>query len=107
MLQGMVTQEVTSWLNLLGAAAATGVLVDALTTKKAGRKARLALAAGLIATLVMLFGLHFRMDQMLDIPNQIVLEQESFYRWHQVYLWISILQWVLAGAWLWQFGGPH
>lgn len=103
MLQGMVTREVTHWLNLLGVAAVTGILVNAMTTKGAERKPSIALSLSLVATLVILCGLHYRMDQMLDIQNRIVLEQELFYRWHQFYLWTSILQWALTGGWLWHF----
>jgi hypothetical protein len=43
-----------------------------------------------------LFPLHWQLDSLVSVSDQIVLDHSLFYAWHRGYLWMTSLQW-LAG----------
>jgi hypothetical protein len=47
-------------------------------------------------SLALLLWLHGRLDGLLDVQNQAVLEPRLFRTLHREYLWISTTQWALC-----------
>ncbi|OWK43002.1 hypothetical protein [Fimbriiglobus ruber] len=97
--QGLVTQEVTNWLNLAGAAWAAAFLWDVVATPDPNRLRRRVRWAGwlvCVALLAVLVGLHVELDKLVDSGGR---------RWflivHGAYLWISTAQWVLGLVLAW------
>jgi len=94
--QGLVTQQVTQWMNLLGLASLAILLPGA-------RKSRLPALSWLVmaAALAVLFWLHPRLDGLIDGSLRIVSDNTQFYRWHQAYLAAMTVQWSAAVVHLW------
>ena len=86
---GMVTQQATDILNLIGLAAlGLGWLEAVLGGRRPWHAARLSLLAVDSLILAALIGLHLRMDQRLESGAL-----SGFYPLHRVYLWLSTAQW--------------
>jgi hypothetical protein len=100
-LQGFVTQRVTVWLNLLGAASLALLSLDAILHRPL-RALRVAVVIVSWSLLASLFAVHDRLDALLDAEYQIVTDSAAFYPLHAVYLVLSGVQWavMLAAAWL-------
>lgn len=92
--QGLVTQRVTNWLNLLGLACHAAYLWELIGTKQRSRWPW-GLWAVSVATLGGLAAIHLHMDSLLD-PD-VGGTGTEFRLWHKAYLWLSTGQWV---AWL-------
>ncbi len=95
---GLVTQDVTDWLNLLGVAAITLAGLGAILEPSGPHsRFRSGLALGLLAStaicLAALFVLHHQLDRKLESG-----ELTRFYPLHRVYLWISTIQWLANTA---------
>lgn len=97
--QGFITRQVTASMNVCGAIA-LGLMVWELAacqdTQKLRRGCRLALYVGMVGAAVALFVLHARLDALLDVDSESVLDRTSFRPLHRAYLWISSCQWVMA-----------
>lgn len=102
--QGMITRQVTVWINLFaGIALAMMVLESIFSWKRlpAGlRSTQLGLCMSMIVALIGLVYLHPILDSMIDVPEVEVTDQERFYQLHRVYLWVSAIQWTVAWVWL-------
>jgi hypothetical protein len=94
--QGLLTRQVTNYLNLAGFVA---VLFfgwelyfsqDASLWRKRCRWGLLAVILGLLAVLI---GLHRRLDALLDIEAVDILDRRAFRHDHRIYLWVSTIQW--------------
>ena len=104
--QSIVTQRVTIFLNLAGAAASLPLAWDVWTTPSR-RSWRWACWLGMAAALPALIWLHGRIDGLIAPGTPEVLDHQTFYPSHQMYLWLSTLQWAFAmffvvlslGAW--------
>jgi hypothetical protein len=102
---GFITQRVTQWLNLIGAAALVLLLVELAANwpslgswRKFGLASTwLAMALGLVA----LFALHPALDALLEPNSQNIVDYDRFLFLHRVYLGISTIQWsaALLHAW--------
>jgi hypothetical protein len=95
--QGFVTQQVTHYIN--ASAAVTIILMtwDAIASRRYGSwnenrvlAASIAIAATCCLSLV---ALHGRLDMLLNGNEFVVTDPTRFYQLHQVYLWLSIVQW--------------
>jgi hypothetical protein len=96
--QGVITRQVTNYLNLAGAVALVPLLWDAAVSGERSvcrRRLRSLSWAGLAATLGLLAWLHVRLDTMLDAVSQPV-DAAAFHAVHRVYLWTQTGQWGLA-----------
>jgi hypothetical protein len=94
--QGLVTQQVTQWMNLLGA------LSLAILLPGSQRSRWLALSWLVMAlTLGILVWLHPRLDALIDGSLHAVSDESRFYRWHQAYLAAVTVQWAAAVVHLW------
>ncbi|GAB5404021.1 MAG: hypothetical protein Aurels2KO_22520 [Aureliella sp.] len=110
--QGFVTQRVTNVLNAL-AGIATAMLAWDLFAHRRMRSHR-SQTALLIATVCIgactltLAWLHGQLDNLLDPSDMTVLDSETFYSLHRVYLWIATVQWVtsLIASWI-VIAPPH
>src|SRR5437868_13356779 len=99
--QGLVTQQVTGWMNLAGVAALAILLPGARQSRSRGG-AWLVMAT----TLAVLFCLHPRLDALIDGSQRIVTDDTRFYRWHQAYLAVVTVQWCAAIVYLWTIIQP-
>lgn len=89
--QGFVTQQVTTWLNFL-AIVAVALLVPGL--RQTGWRTRLGWGV-VVLSLPFAFWVHSSLTGMLDLEGQSVqADGDVFYRRHQVYLWITVAQWL-------------
>lgn len=100
--QGFVTRIVAWRFNLVGAVVMGPLLVSYGFT--APRKLRL--SCWLMGVILVSLGIcHAWLDGLLDAKNGVVLEEEGFYRRHQIYLWLTTLQILLGWVILWQLAG--
>ncbi|HWE04076.1 MAG TPA: hypothetical protein VG326_16845 [Tepidisphaeraceae bacterium] len=95
--QGFITQEVSQWINVAGAAA---IIVLAWNTcvlfKDEDVAFRYAIAGSLIviaAVQVELFVLHPFLDRLLDAKGRHLLDSDRFDFLHRIYLTSATVQW--------------
>ena len=93
--QGFVTQRVSNYLNLAGAAALPLLAWDVLASRDVRwrRRLRWAVWAVLAGTLALLAWMHVRLDALLDAEQFRILDRETFRAEHQRYLIVSTVQW--------------
>jgi hypothetical protein len=102
--QGFITREVTWYLNVAGAVA-LGVL--AVELQWAGKprqlqlKCRWALWLAMGLVLLMLILAHPALNTLIDVDAHVISDRRRFRALHRIYLWISTLEWLLAGIYLW------
>jgi hypothetical protein len=97
--QGLITRQVTYWLNITGGVALVMLAGELLTGRTPGRpRLRWATLAFLVITLGVLVALHQRLDSLLEWAESTGsgLDREAFRPLHRLYLWVSTAQW--AGA---------
>jgi hypothetical protein len=94
--QGLVTQQVTQWMNLLGVLSLAILLPGAWRSRWLG-------ASWLVmaAALATLYWLHPRLDALIDGSLRVVSDEARFYRWHRAYLAAVTIQWSAAVVHLW------
>jgi hypothetical protein len=94
---GFITQEVSHWLNLIGAVALSLLLWNiAAEWAAVGPWRRFGLAATWIIMAVSLAALvviHRFLDGVLDVETQKILNYKQFLWLHRIYLAISTAQW--------------
>jgi len=102
---GFLTQQVTHWLNLSGAAALAILFWNVLME---GRKTTTWLRSGLwltwlamVIVQVTLFALHPRLDALLNIETHRILPGSGFRRTHNLYMNLSTIQWAAGLSHLW------
>jgi hypothetical protein len=94
--QGLVTRQVTTYLNLAGAVTVVILAWDtAVAADPNGhwRRIRWLAWAGLLGTLGVLAWLHPQLDVLLEPHSGRILDRESFRTGHRWYLWVSTFQW--------------
>jgi hypothetical protein len=101
MHQGLVTQRVTNWLNLIGLVWHFVYAWDLFTEADSHRRRvwwRCGLWAVSFGMLAALAAIHIPMDVLIEANDFSI----AFRRWHISYLWLSTGQWVaaLGSAWL-------
>jgi hypothetical protein len=106
--QGLITRQVTQYLNLAGAVALLILLLDLLVPGNEGRwlrRLRWLLWLGMVALLGVLAWLHPHIDQYLDPVAREFIDRKAFRPGHRAYLWVSTVQWgfglVYVGLTLW------
>lgn len=103
--QGLVTQEVTNWLNISAVIALPLMLWStiAIARRSAPWTWRIALAAWLLmlAVQVELFLLHPMLDQLIDIKAKAILDEEQFRRLHLIYMTSATVQWAAGIIHIW------
>jgi hypothetical protein len=106
--QGFITREVTWYLNLAGAVA-LGVLAVELMGLRHLRQLHVKLRWGIwLAMAVVLLVLilsHPALDAMIDLDAHVISDGKRFRALHRIYLWISTLEWLLGGCYLWLMVG--
>jgi len=101
--QGFITRQVTNEINRCGAVALVLMAWDLAACRDSRRLrqlSRVLLFVLMVVAAGALFHLHPRLDSLLDIPNQDVLDRREFRPLHRVYLWVSSAQWACAVAYL-------
>ena len=97
--QGFVTEHVTNWLNLSGAIALVVLLWELLAARSAGKWAKRAMIFSwvtMVALQATLFVVHAMMDRLLDPQAREILDESKFSTLHDVYVWVSTIQWCTA-----------
>lgn len=96
--QGFITERVTTELNWLAVAVLAATAWELVARRRAGGATRLVWLAwaGVLVTTTALFILHGRLAGMLDFASRTVADDDYFYGWHRIYLWMAAIQW-LAG----------
>jgi hypothetical protein len=96
--QGMVTRNVTDWMNVIGAVAVVVLGWDqwANGDSRTSRWARWGLWTVLAGGLVALAVLHTRLEAYLDSS----MDYRTFYGWHRIYLTVAGIQWIAALAYV-------
>ncbi|NQZ55930.1 MAG: hypothetical protein HRT88_00425 [Lentisphaeraceae bacterium] len=95
-LVGLITQQVTNSLNVLGVITVVLLIIDFLVNK-AVKLTRFSVIQSLLLLIIgggllALFIIHNQMDSYIDIKAQDVVEWRQFYSLHKVYLIISTVQ---------------
>ncbi|MEZ6143647.1 MAG: hypothetical protein R3B84_24045 [Zavarzinella sp.] len=103
--QGLITQQVTHYLNLSGGMTLLVALLYLAVLPISRRKKAWATAiwAILLATLIAQVMVHIKMDLFIDLENQKMISRKQFRPWHAGYLCVSTAQWAIAllfGGWL-------
>jgi hypothetical protein len=93
--QGFITQRVTGWLNWIGVLALAALLPSLSRRWMVGTWICMAMA------LAALFGIHARMDSLLDSETMEISNRAAFAAWHQRYLLATTVQWVAGMVHLW------
>lgn len=99
--QGFITRLVTNRINECGAIAlAVWLPILVWETRRTRWRRRIGLFFWgiLVACQAVMFGLHPRLDGLLDPSQHAVLDPERFYSLHRVYLWTISFQWAMALA---------
>jgi hypothetical protein len=97
--QGRITRRVTVYLNLAGAVALLPLAWDAATSAdrwRLWRRLRWLALIGMAAGLALLFWLHPRIDELIDLEAGYISGRKEFRAGHRWYLWISTVQWGLG-----------
>jgi hypothetical protein len=89
-IQANVTRALVPWLHAAGGVALLVLLWDTLAGHRT--RLRLALLGCLLATLAAQVALAVVLDQAMDSPARV---RGCFYSWHQAYLLVSGVQWLL------------
>jgi hypothetical protein len=97
--QGFITQSVTNYLNLAGAVC-LGMWLEHLWYDRRNGVSKLECGIwGFAAvSLIVLAGLHVRMDYILSIESSNALDPEWFGRYHKLYILTSTAQWLASLA---------
>jgi hypothetical protein len=109
--QGFITQKVTLQLNALGVVTLGGLAWElALARRRSGWKLATSSWVIMAVSLGVLYWLHGRMDEMLDLQARTITNDAGFNSLHAVYLTISTVQWIMMmyfGGWLlWAWSWP-
>ncbi len=100
--QGMITRQVTQYLNLAGAIALVPLAWEIVAQRSPRwiRTTRGWAWIGMALALVVLVWLHGRLDGLLDLDNEQILDRRAFRTEHRLYLWVSTVQWLCALVYL-------
>jgi hypothetical protein len=102
--QGLITREVTWYLNVSGAFA-IGILAIELQSSGVSRQLQLkwrwAIWGGMALVLFALVIMHPAMDALIDANEHTITDRVQFRIRHRIYLWVSTLEWILGIAYLW------
>jgi hypothetical protein len=90
--QGVITQQVTHFLNLSCALALLIFAWDNVAGSR-GRRPRWLTWLGMLGPLPVLVWLHQRLDRQFDTDNLGLVDPAAFRSDHRWYLWISAVQW--------------
>ena len=96
--QGFVTQRVTAALNILATLTVSLLLLARPVT--GSKRTFWCIWLVMVVCQTALFPLRMTLTNRLDFELGVVREGTNFYVMHQVYLWVSILQWLSGIAML-------
>jgi hypothetical protein len=101
--QGFITQQVTATMNVCGVVALVLITWDLAATRDRAKRIygfRVALIFMMAAATVALILVHARLDALLDVSTERVVDRQLFRALHRTYLWISSVQWACAVGYL-------
>jgi hypothetical protein len=101
--QGFITRQVTDTMNACGVFALALMAWDLVTAHDSVRlrsRARICLFILMVAAAIGLMVLHPRLEALLDVESESVVDRHAFKPLHRAYLWISSGQWACALAYM-------
>ena len=102
--QGLITQQVTNWLNGFGAAWAVLFAWDVAAVRDSSRwrgRVRWLGWGACVVLLGLLLYLHAAMDSHIDLETERITDKPTFQILHIVYLWGTTFHWALATGLAW------
>ncbi|HEV8058385.1 MAG TPA: hypothetical protein VGP68_00810, partial [Gemmataceae bacterium] len=102
--QGFITREVTWHLNVAGAVAMALLALELHASgypRQLQSKLRWGIWACMAAVLLALIIAHPSLNALIDVDAHTITDRARFRSHHRMYLWISTLEWVLGGIYLW------
>lgn len=100
---GLVTQQVTSVLQWLGASFAIAMFSNAIAVRKPcpRRATALTILAGIFTTsIVGLFVVHSQLDAVISIESSEILDRDAFTIGHRRYNQLTTIEWLSSLAYL-------
>jgi hypothetical protein len=94
--QGLITRQVTRYLNLAGAIALLILAWDAAASRSAHRRYRWGCWLGMTLSLAGLVWMHTVLNGLIDADAPRILDQSAFRAEHRLYLWVSTAQWAFG-----------
>jgi len=104
---GLITQQVTNWLNVISVPVLAVCFVNLINLRKNNNhqwwlRALAALLGIMVILQVGLFTIHPLLDR--QIVNREVLDEGGFFKLHRLYLVASTLQWMATLGYVWSPG---
>ncbi len=102
--QGVITRQVTVWINIFNAISVAAMILESVVSWKDStalcRTTQLVTLVIVAVSLAVLFYVHPILDRMFDAEAKSVSDSVQFYNMHRIYLWTSTVQWIAAWVWL-------
>ena len=102
---GFITQRVSNWLNVIGAATLLVLLLNLFIARREGGKrlwwSLAATWAVMVITLIVLIAMHPMLDRLLDAQAREIVDGEQFRPLHRMYLNVATVQWAAGLIHLW------
>ena len=102
-LRARITEAATNVLNIAGVVAILLLLWDVARAFDPSRRRfrfRVGLWIVLFVTLAALFPLHYWLERLDPVGGTGPVDKATFYPAHQIYLWVSTVQWLAALVYL-------
>lgn len=100
---GLITQQVTNWLNLISVPALAICFTNLIWLRKRACKWWFQILAASLGAMTILQVALFVFHPVLDrqIVNREVLDESVFFKLHRVYLFLSTAQWLATLGYVW------
>jgi hypothetical protein len=99
--QGFITRVVTRYMNMAGAAALGILALELLWASRRRPKSLWAVWLAMALVLGALIVLHPSLDSFIDLEGHVLHQRADFRLRHRIYLWVSTIEWLLSGIYLW------
>ena len=100
---GLITQRVTSVLQMLGAVTVVLMAFNAIAVTRKVRSYGYVLIACTVVLALALMGLflvHGQLDAIIDVEDRVITDRENFDRGHRRYNQLTTIQWLASLAYL-------
>jgi len=100
---GLITQQVTNWLNMISVPALSICAWNWFAHRKSERKFWLVVLGAALAAMVLFQLSLFPAHRILDarIVEREIADEGEFFKFHRVYLMLSTAQWCATLAYIW------
>lgn len=95
---GLITQEVTQWMNLIGTLAVLLMFADLYASPIKPKLWRWVAWLGMALPQPILVWMHREMTRQMAAPDFYLMDMSAFQTWHRVYLLHNTVQWFAGMA---------